>query len=76
MLLVFVARASAFKKARDKILGTPGAHSVFRIRVEKAHCLRDEEGQSEQVSVTSADITFVEVGGVEALIGRNGISSE
>lgn len=76
MLLVSVGRASAFKKARDRLLGTTASHSVFRIRVEKAHCLRHEEGESEQVRVTSADITFVEVGGVESLLGNHDISSE
>ncbi|KAL8270321.1 hypothetical protein Esti_005756 [Eimeria stiedai] len=76
--VLLIAKASAFKKARDAVLGTAGAHSVFRIRVEKAVSsspTRDKETGAgkgtackDEATVLKADLTFVEAGGVETLI--------
>lgn len=72
-------RASAFKKARDAVLGSAGAHSIFRIAVERAVCCpREESGggkadsqqgkKKEEATVLKAELTFVEAGGIETLI--------
>ncbi|XP_026191614.1 uncharacterized protein LOC34619606 [Cyclospora cayetanensis] len=40
--IALVTKASAFKKARDGILGASGAHSIFRLSVERALCFPRE----------------------------------
>ncbi|KAL8449347.1 hypothetical protein Emag_003637 [Eimeria magna] len=76
--ILLIAKASAFKKARDAVLGTAGAHSVFRIRVEKAVVRAPkkdkatgagtETASKDEATVLKAELTFVEAGGVETLI--------
>ncbi|KAL8454059.1 hypothetical protein Emed_000557 [Eimeria media] len=76
--ILLIAKASAFKKARDAVLGTAGAHSVFRIRVEKAVARAPKKGKAtgagtetackDEATVLKAELTFVEAGGVETLI--------
>ncbi|KAL8427437.1 hypothetical protein Efla_003884 [Eimeria flavescens] len=77
--VLLIAKASAFKKARDAVLGSAGAHGVFRVVVEraascpptqsKAACKEDKNKTlQDQATVYRAEITFVEAGGVETLI--------
>ncbi|KAL8431445.1 hypothetical protein ACSSS7_005274 [Eimeria intestinalis] len=76
--ILLIAKASAFKKARDAVLGTAGTHSVFRICVEKAVTSAPNKEKvagastapacKDEATVFKADLTFVEAGGVETLI--------